>query len=78
MNTFAAILLAWPFYLAIKGKLSTYVAFAKPGSAANTTTSSTAATTAAVPSLNTSTAISAYNNLAPNAQVANDVAGATS
>lgn len=56
MNTFAAILLAWPFYLAIKGKLVTYVAFAKPSSAANTTTTNTAATSAAVPSTTATTA----------------------
>lgn len=30
MNTFATLLLAFPFYLAIKGKLSSYIALAKP------------------------------------------------
>lgn len=42
MNTFATLLLAYPFYLAVKGRLADYVALAKPGSAA---TASTAATT---------------------------------
>ena len=30
MNTFATLLLAFPFYLAVKGRLATYVALAKP------------------------------------------------
>ena len=30
-NTFAALLLAFPFYLAQKGRLATYVNLAKPG-----------------------------------------------
>jgi hypothetical protein len=55
MNTFAAILLAWPFYLAIKGKLATYVGFAKPAASGNTTTASTAPVSGAAPSTTTST-----------------------
>jgi hypothetical protein len=32
MNAFAALLLGFPFYLAVKGRLSGYVALAKPSS----------------------------------------------
>ncbi len=32
MNAFAALLLSFPFYLATKGRLHTYVDLAKPGS----------------------------------------------
>lgn len=42
LNTFAAVMLAFPFYLAQKGKLTTYVNLAKPSTStttqANTTT----------------------------------------
>ena len=31
MNAFALILLSWPFYLAVNGRLSEYVDLAKPG-----------------------------------------------
>lgn len=31
MNAFAALFLAFPFYLAVKGRLAAVVAFAKPG-----------------------------------------------
>jgi hypothetical protein len=34
MNTFAIILLAFPLYLAINGKLTTYIDMAKSGSTA--------------------------------------------
>lgn len=30
MNTFAFLLLAFPFYLTVNGKLATYIALAKP------------------------------------------------
>lgn len=33
MNTFAVVLLAFPFYLAIKGRLAYYVTLAKPSNA---------------------------------------------
>lgn len=35
MNAFTLLLLAWPFYLAVNGKLVTYVDFAKPGNKAS-------------------------------------------
>lgn len=38
MNTFATLLLAFPFYLAVKGRLADYIALARPdasSSAAN-------------------------------------------
>jgi hypothetical protein len=43
MNTFAVVLLAFPFYLATKGKLAQYVALAKatPGTPAAGVTAST-------------------------------------
>lgn len=34
MNAFSAILLAWPFYLAVKGELVTYIKLAKANSTA--------------------------------------------
>lgn len=44
LNTFAAVLLAFPFYLAQKGRLTTYVALAKPSTtAAPAATASTSA-----------------------------------
>jgi hypothetical protein len=48
VNTFATLLLAFPFYLAIKGKLATYITLAKPasGSAANAQASTASAPTA--------------------------------
>ena len=33
MNTFAVVLLAFPFYLAVKGRLAGYIALAKPSHA---------------------------------------------
>jgi hypothetical protein len=42
VNTFATLLLAFPFYLAIKGKLSTYIALAKPDASSSAATASTA------------------------------------
>lgn len=41
MNTFATLLLAFPFYLAIKGKLAGYVALAKPGASSGAASSQT-------------------------------------
>lgn len=35
MNTFATLLLAFPFYLAIKGRLTDYIALAKPDASSN-------------------------------------------
>lgn len=44
LNTFAAVLLAFPFYLAQKGRLTAYAALAKPSAAGTSTaTASTAA-----------------------------------
>jgi hypothetical protein len=61
MNTFAVVLLAFPFYLAVKGRLAAYVNLAKPASGSTTTapaaTSANAATAqglSAQPSANSS------------------------
>lgn len=34
MNAFTLILLGWPFYLMVNGKLTTYVSIAKPSATA--------------------------------------------
>ena len=47
MNTFAVILLAFPFYLAVKGRLAGYIALAKPTAAAPSPAPSVAAATPA-------------------------------
>ena len=38
MNAFAALLLGFPFYLAIKGELSGYIALAKPSAPVSNST----------------------------------------
>ncbi len=43
MNTFATLLLAFPFYLAIKGKLASYVALAKPDASSGAASSQVSA-----------------------------------
>lgn len=45
MNTFATLLLAFPFYLAIKGKLATYIALAKPDASSAVASTQNAAAT---------------------------------
>lgn len=53
MNTFAVILLAFPLYLAVKGRLAAYVELAKPGASGSSTAG--AGTTAAGASSQAST-----------------------
>lgn len=69
MNTFAALLLAYPFYLAIHGRLSAYVALAKADASstqgnptANATAPSSSSTTAAQPS-DLSNVVSIFKNV---------------
>lgn len=45
MNTFATLLLAFPFYLAIKGKLAPYIALAKPDASSSAANSQASAAT---------------------------------
>lgn len=40
MSTFSLLLLAWPFYLAVHGRLADYVALAKPSQAPASATAS--------------------------------------
>lgn len=73
MNTFAVLLLAFPFYLATKGRLSAYIALAKPDASSNG--ASQAATTAApgassVSSSDYSNVVSIFKNTAMVASLA--------
>jgi hypothetical protein len=43
MNAFTLILLGWPFYLMVNGKLTTYVTLAKPSATQATGASAPAA-----------------------------------
>jgi len=47
LNTFVVVLLAFPFYLAQKGRLSAYVDLAKPAKASATASASAPSTSAA-------------------------------
>jgi len=44
MNTFATLLLAFPFYLAMKGKLASYIALAKPDASSGTVSQASTST----------------------------------
>jgi hypothetical protein len=55
LNTFAVILLAFPFYLAQKGRLAAYVNLAKPSAKS---TASTPAPTTSPPAGNSTTSVS--------------------
>jgi hypothetical protein len=50
MNTFATLLLAFPFYLAVKGKLAGYVGLAKTSAGSSVATSQASSTGATVSS----------------------------
>lgn len=45
MNTFATLLLAYPFYLMVKGKLPGYIALAKPDAGSSAANSQAAVST---------------------------------
>lgn len=67
MNTFAALLLAFPFYLATKGRLASYIALAKPdatsNSSAQASTGSAAASTSSLSSSDYSNVVSIFKNV---------------
>jgi hypothetical protein len=73
LNTFAALLLAFPFYLAIKGRLASYIALAKPGQP--TATSSAPVTPTAPSSASTNTTAPAPAPASSAALSLNDVQG---
>jgi hypothetical protein len=81
MNTFATLLLAFPFYLAIKGKLANYISLAKPD--ASSSAASSQSSTNALPTLsgvntsgaNTSAPTNAGSNSVAAANTANTVTG---
>jgi hypothetical protein len=56
MNTFATLLLAFPFYLAIKGKLAGYVGLAKTSASSSVATSQAPLSGATVSSTTPATA----------------------
>lgn len=62
MNTFATLLLAFPFYLAMKGKLSTYIALAKPDSGAASSQTAANTPSASGMNMNATPTASAPNN----------------
>lgn len=73
MNTFATLLLAFPFYLAIKGKLTGYVALAKPDASSGAATSQNTSTgapssSASSNSASSTSSISTTPNLASTVQ----------
>jgi hypothetical protein len=73
LNTFAALLLAFPFYLAIKGKLASYIALAKPG---QPTASGSAPATSMAPSSTSANTVAPAPTPASSAALSlNDVQG---
>lgn len=67
MNTFATLLLAYPFYLAIKGRLTNYIALAKPDASstqgANAQTSTAAPGNSSASSSDLSNVVSIFKNV---------------
>jgi hypothetical protein len=78
MNTFAALLLAFPFYLAVNGKLADYVALAKPSATKSAAGTNDAVTAQQASGAGKTAAVapnSAANNSADISAPENKVAG---
>ena len=75
LNTFAVILLAFPFYLAVKGRLAAYINLAKPGTATASATPSPSLAPASSPASPSPTPAPAPSG---NAVSLNDMQGITS
>lgn len=74
MNTFAVLLLAFPFYLAVNGKLADYIALAKPDASSNSgapaATTGTASASSPVSSSDMSNVVSIFKNVGTLAELA--------